>query len=302
MAFAQGTRTGLAIVPEVTFGVTPSAPSFITLPYNTHSLNLTKQRLTSEEILPDRMPRIDRHGNKNVGGDITCELRPTDYDTLIESAFFSSFNSSGVMKIGTTPSYFSVEESANDITQFRVYSGLATSTMSLSVAPNQLVTTTFSCVGKGLTQSATALDASPTAASSNQPFDSYSGSISIGGSPVATITSIDFSISNSLGPLFVVGSDETPQLEYGRATVEGTVTAFYQDATLLNLFTNETTSSIDLVLDDNVSGSTYTFDMASVKFNTGDAPVQGPGARTITLQFVAIYNAGDATNLTLTKT
>lgn len=302
MAFAQGTRTGLAIVSESTFGVTPSAPSFVTVPYNTHSLNLSKQRLTSDEILSDRMPRIDRHGNKNVGGDVTCELRPTDYDTFLESAFFSSFSSAGVMKIGTTPSYFSIEESALDITQFRVYSGLAVSTMSLSVAPNQLVNTTFSCVGKGLTQSGTALDSTPSAASGNQPFDSYSGSISIGGSQVSTITSIDFSLSNSLAPLFVVGSDETPQLEYQRAVVEGTVTAYYQDATLVNLFTNETTSSIELVLDDNTSGSTYTFNMGSVKFNGGDIPVQGPGARTLTLPFSAIYNSGQATNLSVTKT
>lgn len=87
MAFAQGSRTGLSYVVESSFGVTPSSPSMTSLPYNSHSLNLSKQRVQGNEIQTDRMPRVDRHGNRQVGGDIVVDLRPGDFDDLIESAF-----------------------------------------------------------------------------------------------------------------------------------------------------------------------------------------------------------------------
>ena len=61
MAFAQGSRSGLSYIVESTFGTTP-AGNFTDLPYNTHSLNLTKDRVAGNEIQPDRMLRVDRHG------------------------------------------------------------------------------------------------------------------------------------------------------------------------------------------------------------------------------------------------
>lgn len=173
--------------------------------------------------------------------------------------------------------------------------------MSVSIAPNQMVTTTFSIVGKDLTQTATPLDATPSASSTNQPFDSYSGSISDGGSSLAIVTAIDFSISNSLAPTFVVGSASTPQLEFGRAVVEGTVSAYYEDATLINKFLNETTSNIEVVVDDPTSGSSYTFLIPEVKYNGADVPVSNPQSRIITLPFVGIYDSGESTNIKLTK-
>lgn len=301
MGFSQGSRTDLALVEEATFGDTPSSPSLTIIPYTSHSLNLTKERLQGNDLQSDRIPRVDRHGNRNVAGDIVADLRETDHDTLLESAFFSAFDSSGVMKIGTTPKYMTIEDSANDITQFRQFVGMAVSQLSVSIAPNQMVTATFSMVGKDLTQAQTALDANPTADSGNEPFDSYSGSISDGGSTVATVTSLDFTLTNSLAPTFVVGSASTPQLEFGRAVVEGTLTAYYEDASLINKFLDETESSISVTVDDPVSGGAYTFDFPAVKYNGADVPVADPQSRIVTLPFVAIWDTTESTNLKLTK-
>lgn len=41
MAFAQGSRSSLSYIVESTFGTTP-AGNFTTLPFTSHSLNLTK--------------------------------------------------------------------------------------------------------------------------------------------------------------------------------------------------------------------------------------------------------------------
>jgi len=303
MAFAQGSRSSLAYIAETAFGTTPASPTFAKLPFNTHSIDLSKDRVEGNEIQSDRMTRVDRHGNKQAGGSVEVDLRKADFDEFIESAFFSSF-STDVVKVGTTPKYFTIEDAAEDISQFRTFTGMAVSGMSVSIAPNQMVSTTFDMVGKDMTQAATTASTggTPTAASSNQPFDSYSGTISDGGSSISIVTSIDFSIQNSLAPTFVVGSDAAQSLEYGRAVVEGTMTVYYEDATLINKFLNETESTIEVSVDDPTGANSYTFLFPRVKYNGASVPVQNPQSRLITMPFVGLYDATEATNIKLTRT
>ena len=303
MAFAQGSRSSLAYIAETAFGTTPTTPTFAYLPFNTHSIDLSKDRVEGNEIQSDRMTRVDRHGNKQAGGSVEVDLRKGDFDEFIESAFFSSF-STDVVKVGTTPKYFTIEDAAEDISQFRTFTGMAVSGMSVSIAPNQMVSTTFDMVGKTMTQAATTASTggTPTAATTNAPFDSYSGTISDGGSSISIVTSIDFSIQNSLAPTFVVGSDAAQSLEYGRAVVEGTMTVYYEDATLINKFLNETESTIEVSVDDPTGANSYTFLFPRVKYNGASVPVQNPQSRLITMPFVGLYDATEATNIKLTRT
>ena len=303
MAFAQGSRSSLAYIAETSFGTTPSTPTFANLPINSHSLDLTKDRVEGNEIQADRMTRVDRHGNKQAGGSIEVDLRKGDYDELLESAFFNSY-ATNVLKVGTTPKFFTIEDAANDISQFRLFTGMAVSTASFSIAPNQMVTATFDMVGKGMTQAGTtgSTGGTPTASTTNSPFDSYSGTITDGGSGISIVTSIDFSLSNSLAPTFVVGADNAQSLEFGSAVVEGTMTVYYEDETLINKFLNETESSITVSVDDPTGSNAYTFEFPRVKYNGASVPLQNPQSRLITLPFVALYDSVENTNLKMTRT
>jgi len=305
MAFSQGSRAGLSYVVESTFGTTPGTPSLIELPYTTHSLNLTKERVTGTDIQPDRMLRVDRHGNRSVAGDIVADLRKADFDPFLESAFFNTF-STNVLKVGTTPKFFSIEDAATDITQYRLFTGMSVSSLAVSIRPNQMVTGTFSMIGKNMTIGSSSVDGTKTASSGNAPFDAYSGALKIadaGGSLAtsAIVTGIDFSINNALAPTFVVGSSTTPQLEYGMATVEGTITAYFEDAALINRFLSETETALEVSVDDPTGSSDYTFLFPRVKINGADVPVDNPTSRIITLPFVALYDTTEATNIKLTR-
>jgi hypothetical protein len=305
MAFSQGSRAGLSYVVESTFGTTPGSPSLIQLPYTTQSLNLTKERVTGTDIQPDRMLRVDRHGNRSAAGDIVADLRKADFDPFLESAFFNTF-STNVLKVGTTPKFFSIEDAATDITQFRLFTGMSVSSLAVSIRPNQMVTGTFSMIGKNMSISNTSVDATKTASSGNAPFDAYSGALKIadaGGvlATAAIVTGIDFSINNALAPTFVVGSSTTPQLEYGMATVEGTITAYFEDAALINRFLNETETALEVSVDDPTGSSDYTWLFPRVKINGADVPVDNPTSRIITLPFVALYDTTEATNIKLTR-
>ncbi len=299
--FAQGSRSSLSYIVESTFGTTP-AGNFTNLPFSTHSLNLTKDRVAGNDIQADRMPRVDRHGNRQAAGDIAVDLRKGDYDAFLESAMLNTW-ATDVLKVGTTPKYFSIEDYAADIDQARLFTGCTVSTMALSIAPNQMVTTTFGMVGKDMTIGQT--EKTQDAASGNAPFDAYSGDLAIGNvgasSAVAIVTGIDFTLNNSFAPTFVVGDDSAPCLEVGRAEIEGTITAYFEDAALINRFLNETETELSVSVDDPTGTNTYTFLFPRVKINSADVGVDGPNSRIINMSFVALYDSTEETNLKITR-
>lgn len=299
--FAQGSRSSLSYIVESTFGTTP-AGNFTNLPFSTQSLNLSKDRVAGNDIQADRMPRVDRHGNRQTGGDIAVDLRKGDYDAFLESAMLNTW-ATDVLKVGTTPKYFSIEDYAADIDQARLFTGCTVSTMGLSIAPNQMVTTTFGVVGKDMTIGAT--EKTQDAASGNAPFDAYSGAVAIGNvgasSSVAIVTGIDFTLNNSFAPTFVVGDDSAPCLEVGRAEIEGTITAYFEDAALINRFLNETETELSVSVDDPTGSNAYTFLFPRIKINSADVPVDGPNSRVINMSFVSLYDSTEGTNLKITR-
>lgn len=309
MAFSQGSRTRLSFLPEVTFGTTP-AGNFTELPFTTHSLNLSKERVTGNDIQSDRMPRVDRHGNRTAAGDIVVDLRNGNYDALLESLMFGAWDASPVgapdeLKVGTTLKSLSIEDYLSDIDQARLFTGMVVSQASFSMQPNQMVTSTFSFTGKDMAVSTT--EKTVTAAVINQPFDAYSGDFRIGDhdgalSTLNAITSIDFTINNNVNPTFVIGESTAPQLEFGRCEVEGTITAYIENATLLNRFLNEVETAFDVSINDPSGTNEYKFFFPKVKINSADTPVENPQSRLVTLSFVALYDdasGGEASNLVI---
>lgn len=295
MAFAQGSRSSLSYIVESTFGTTP-AGDFTNLPFSTHSLNMTKDRVEGTDIQADRMPRVDRHGNRTVAGDIVADLRDTDYDPFIEAAMLSSW-STDVIKVGTTPKFFSLEDYAADIDQARLFTGCTVNTMGVSLAPNQMVTTTFGVVGKDMSISAT--QKTQTAATTDNPYDAYSGDLEIAGSAAAIVTAMDFTVTNGYAPTFVIGDDTAPALEFGRAVVEGSLSAYFEDAALINRFIDETETSLKVTVGDGTN--TMEFFFPRCKINSADVGVDGPASRVIALSFVALYDDTEDTNLRITR-
>ena len=304
MAFAQGSRSSLSYIVESTFGTTPSG-NFTTLPFTSHSLNLTKDIMEGNDIQSDRMPRVNRQGNRQTSGDIAVDLRRGDFDPLLEAAMLSTW-STNVLKVGTTPKFFSIEDYAADIDQARLFTGMTVSTLGISMAPNQMVATTFGMVGKDMSISQT--QKTLNASSTNAPFDAYSGSIGIGaigtGTPssVAVVTGIDFTLENSYAPTFVIGSDSAPSLEYGRAEVSGTISAYFEDAALINRFLNETETGVQVIVNDPTGSNPYTFKFPRCKINSADVGVDGPTSRIVSMEFVGLYDTGETSNMEITRT
>lgn len=302
MAIANGAQHSLFYVAETTYGTTPSTPTLSPLPHTAVSLNMAKDGIESEKLRGDRQVEDFRHGNRQIGGDITGELEYQAFDDFLEAAMGGSWTTD-VLKSGSTRRSFTIQRRFNDLDtpEFHNHTGCELNSMAVSVAPNSMATVTFSVIGKDLAISTSQFAGSSDGTDAGEsPFDSFTGSITEGGSSIATVTSIEFTLENGLEPLFSVGSQTTNQPAIGKSRITGTLTTYFDSKALYEKFINETSSEIILTLTD-VDGNDYEFDFPNVKYNSGQPDVSGEGAVTVAMDFIALYNNADASNLVITR-
>jgi hypothetical protein len=303
MAIANGAQHTIHFVSEATYGTTPAAPAFKPFPHTGTNLAMTKDGLESEKLRGDRQVEDFRHGNQSISGDVTSEFEYGDLDDILEGVLCGTW-AGDVLKAGVTRRSFTLERKFADLAtpEFHRYTGCEFNTFAMSVSPNAIVTATFGVIGKGLTLATTAIASSTYASpSAVQPFDSFTGSITEGGSPIAVVTSIEMTLENGLEPLFAVGSVTTNRPSIGKSRLTGTMTTYFESKTLYEKFINETSSSIVLTLVD-LAGNEYEFDMPNVKYNSGQPDVSGEGAVTISMDFIALYDATDESQIVITRT
>ena len=300
MTIATGSRHNMAYVVESTFGTTPSTPAFKSIRHTGTTIGLSKDSIESEELREDRQIANYRHGNKSVSGDINFELSYGSLDDLMEAVLCGTWNTD-VLKAGTTRRSYTIERHHQDIGKYLRSTGCNFNSMSLSVAPNSMVTGSMSVIGKGFSVASVAVTgATYTTETTTAPFDSFTGSITEGGSSIAVVTSLELNIENGMEALYVIGSSDTLQPSIGKSMVSGSITAYFEDSTLIDKFINETSSSLEFTLTD-LAGNDYTFTLPNVKYNSGNPEVGGPGSVTVSLDFVALCDADDASQIVITR-
>lgn len=299
MTFATGGFHGLRYVAESTWSTTPTTPEMVKLRHKTCSLVLSKETNQSAELRDDRQISDFRHGTQKIEGDIEFELSYGEYDPILEGALFGAWTTN-VLKVGTTAKSFTFERAFADIGQYGIFPGCMVKTTKLSVKPNEIVSGTFSLIGKGGSYSSSPLDASPTASQTNLPFDSFTGELSEGGSSIAVVTGLELSLENNLDPAYVVFSNQAAGVIPGRSNLTGTLSAYFENLTLLNKFINETESSLEFTLGNGTTKS-YTFLVPRLKYSGGSNPVKDEKGIILEMPFQALYDATTGTNLQITR-
>lgn len=306
---ATGSGHSMAAIAEVTYGTTPATPQLDDIRHTSCSLGLSKTVLESAEIRSDRQVAHMRHGNKSVAGDIGLELSYGTFDAFLEAVMGGTWSiddpSAGIdqLQVGTTRRSFSVERQFTDLDtlEYHRYTGLEFNTLNLSVAPDAIVSGSFSCIAQDYSIATSGIaGATYPAATTTEPFDSFSGTITEGGSSIATVTSIELTLENGLSPLFVVGSALTDRPSIGKSRVTGTLGVYFQSKALLDKFINETASSLVFVLTD-PDGNTYDFTLPNIKYTGGQPDVSGEGEVTLSMPFSALYDSTEGSNITIER-
>ena len=288
-------------------GLTPSSsPSFSDMRHTGTTLGLSKESFQSEELHEDRQIRDFRHGVKSVAGDVSLELSYGSFDDFLEAVMCGTWTAD-VLTAGTTRRSFSVLREFTDLSAgdkpYHLFTGVEVNTLELTIPASGMVTGSFGVIGNGLSveQDLTALG-TPTfgALGTTAPFESFTGTITEGGSGIAVVTEVSLSLTNGLAVRNVVGSDETILPTIGRSNLTGSITAFFENSTLLEKFLDETESAMVITLVD-PAGNSYTLELPRIKYNGGQPDVSGEGSITITLPIQALYDVTATSQLKITR-
>jgi len=194
---------------------------------------------------------------------------------------------------GTTRRSFSIMRDFSDLTagRYQLFTGSEYNTGNFSAGLDSVVTMTYGIIGQSQSSSASAPGSStfgdPTTTEPMVPTD---GSVSSDGVVSAIITSLEFSVDNGMETKFQLSSSTTSQPGQGISNATGSITAYFDNDTLMNLFINETVSTLKQELSD-AAGNTLAVFFPKIKYNGGQPDVGGEANSPITLPFQALFDA-----------
>ena len=155
-----------------------------------------------------------------------------------------------------------------------------------------MVKATFGIVGREMILSNTA----PTGATyidpigANKPFDSFTGTITVDGVEVASVSELSLTLDNGIEPRFVVFDDKTRPTKIGRTRVTGQLTAYFENSELLLAFNGGVHKNLGFGLTD-LLGNTYDFELPNIVVDGGQTDVSGESDITLPIPFSAIYDS-----------
>lgn len=193
-------------------------------------------------------------------------------------------------------SYF-IEHWFSDVAQSEVFLGMRVQQIDINVPPTDMANIQVTFAGKDMsTGVATFGYATKVAASTQSVVAGANGALSINGTDYVTITGLQLSIQNNLSADAVVGSTLIREQVNGRVTIQGRLTAIFEDATIRNLFLNETDVQLHLMLTDTASPAGF-FSVFLPKVRLS-AQQKDDGEKSIiqSFNFTAIENTAGATN------
>jgi hypothetical protein len=230
---------------------------------------------------------------------ITCSTA-TGLENVSDDTGVAVTTDRQVLKQGTTEKYFSIEEGFLDVDLYQVLTGAMVNTFALTVANNAIITGSFGMIGVGAsTLTDSSIDASPTAAPTTVPFNSYTGLIKENDTESAIVTGIRLNLANGLEQLFALFSEDSHKTGIGRANLTGSISAFFEDETLANKFINGIESSIEFELED-AAGNVYRFIAPRIKYTGADRSLSENNVG-IDLPFQAMYDSTTDTAFIIEK-
>lgn len=186
---------------------------------------------------------------------------------------------------GVTPISYSFEKQFADVSTFHEFTGMRIGTMSLDLASQAILTGSLTFTGKGQTTSSATVASATTAASTNDVMNASGNVARIweGGNAVsgAVFQSLSLELTNNTRDQPQIGSDDLAGIGLGRCEVTGSLTAYFEDNTYVNKFTNNTASNIRFQVTDG-DGNSYIISVPKVRYT--DSTVAAGGANADVLQ------------------
>lgn len=201
-----------------------------------------------------------------------------------------------------TRDYYTIEHNHADVKQSEQYVDCVISEMAVKLPGSGMATVDYSVMGLSMdttdySSAGTSYFTAPATASNGAILASSNGLLYLNGAPVALITGLNFSIKGGHTKIGgVVGSNKEPDIFPGTITVDGQVTVLFQDATIRDLFVNETEFSLyGVFTTDNTAAAGFkAFGLPRCKMSSSDKD-DGNKALVMTMGFTALENVNGGT-------
>jgi len=199
---------------------------------------------------------------------------------------------------GHTSLSYSIEHWYGDVAQSELFTGCKVNQVDVQLPATGMATCNVGFMGQNLTTDSAEYFTSPTAQSSTGVLAAVNGGLYVDGTAIATVTGMNFTINSNITGEAVVGSNQKPELFDGRVTVSGQFTAFFENASLRDLFLNETEASIVGVFTTDSSATADFMSFVFPRIKAGGAS-KDDGEKGIiqTIPFTALLNTDGGTAL-----
>jgi hypothetical protein len=188
------------------------------------------------------------------------------------------------IKNGTTETSLTIERGflGQSVPTYIITKGMHANTLQHTFTSKQKVTGQAAFMGMGGSQSTTALDASPDAATTNAVMAANAnvGRLAENGSTLTSpnwARSFDFTINNNLRQVEDVGSTSPVAVREGECTVTGKIETYFGDNSLLAKFYNGTATAINARVQKNSQALIFQVPRAIIR---SDANPQATGKNT----------------------
>lgn len=197
------------------------------------------------------------------------------------------------VKNGIVKRSFSIEQAFTDVNQFFLFRGQRVGTMSLDISSGAIVTGSFGFQGLTSTRADTTFATGTTASTTTQVVNATAnvGSLVEAGVPLVTgIQSISLNLDNALRNQMAVGNKFPIGVGYGRQTVSGSITAYFEDGALYDKFLNHSTSSLSFNVSDG-NGQSMRIELPRVYFASASPTLAGIDQDVVmNLEFTAVID------------
>ena len=204
---------------------------------------------------------------------------------------------------GVEKTSFNVEQYFADINIAQLFLGQRISTWSLNVAAGAVVTATWGLMGTSVEAQTGTYTASLTDATTTQVIGATANvaGIAIGEEVVdCQVQSLTLNLDNGMRVQTAIGDKFPCGIGYGRQTITGSMTVYFQNLEDYNAFLNNDLVEISWSFVDN-DGNSMGFKISGAKYTAGSPSLEGIDTDvTLTLDFQAIARASALTgNITL---
>lgn len=189
---------------------------------------------------------------------------------------------------------YGIEFWSSDISVSRLFTECRAAGFTMQLPATGMATMEVPFMGRDMEERSTVFYTAPTSETTTGCIAAVNGLIQIAGTTVGVVTGANIKLDLNPSSDAVAGQNYVPEVFLGRANCTGQLTAFFQDATVINYFVNETEVAILLYLTTTSASASPAMSiyLPRVKFGDADVAASGEGGQQITLPFQALKADG----------